>query len=712
MQQKKTFLGLCSLILLLTASVLISSCNKKFDAPPAATDQPIPAGYTKITVKDLKARHTKSAAFDPVSDKVALEVVVTANDKSGNLYKQMYVQDETGAIQVLLDQAGLYGPYPVGRKLWIKCDGLHLSDDNGIIQLGVKFVLNNIPQLAGIESQRIAQYLVAGSLDNPVVPKVVTIGDLGTNMQNEYIGALIKLQGYQFAKSDMDKTYSDTSNYKKTVNLYIQPGCTGTQQIIRTSAYASFAGVNVPDGIGDLTAIYTVFGSTKQFVIRDTSDVQFYGERCGANAPIISIEALRNLYTGSNVDIVSNKIKGIVISDAKNIGNGNIVLQDGNSGIDLFFGTAAATQLAEFKVGDSLVVDISGGSLEQYNGMLEVVLSSSAVPTAAAGTAANGSGLSVVPVTRTVDEIGTNMDAIENTLVRIVNATATSGTYSGNKTLTDASGAMTLRTLTSASFANDNLPTTCQNWVGYVSRFNTVNQIYIRTLADVTAGSNCTVTPPAGDGISLGTTSPLVLDFNAIGAGLPKGVSVRTGASASALGADITFKTAAEVWKHTSGGFKNFASAAGLTASSDSAAQVNATDKALGLRQVSGGSSSFPNGDPGAAFVFQIDNTTGKTNVKLDFLLQSLDDASPRTTTWAVDYATGDSPTAFTPATTTGTMTTGGSTFSSNAISVTFGGALDNQTGKVWIRIVALAGTTGTGNRASTAVDNLKISWN
>lgn len=712
MQNKKNLFGIGSLIILISAIVGIISCNKKFDTPPSAADQPIPAGYTKISVKDLKARHTTTAAYDSIGDKVALEVVVSANDRSGNLYKQMYVQDETGGIQIQLDQAGLYGPYPVGRKLWIKCDGLHLSDDAGVIVLGVKFFVNGTPSIAGIESQRIKDYIIAGSLDNPVEVKTVSVNDLGTNMQNEYIGRLIKLQGYQFSKADMDKTYSDTSNYKKTVNLYIQPGCTGTQQIVRTSAYASFAALNVPDGNGDITAIYTVFGSTKQFVIRDTTDVQFTGERCGANAPIISLSALRALYNGSDVDIVSNKIKGIVISDPKNISNGNIVLQDGNSGIDLFFGTAAATQLANFHVGDSLVVDISGGTLEKYNGMLEVVLSSSAVPLSAAGTAATGSGLSVVPVTRTIDEIGTKMDEIENTLVTIVNATATSGTYSGNKTLTDASGAMTLRTLTTAPFANDNLPATCQNWVGYVSRFNTTNQIYIRTLADVTAGSNCNVTPPPGGGIALGTTSPFLIDFNSIGAGLPDGVSVRTGASASALGTDITFKTSSELWKQTAGAFKNFASGTGLTATSDSASQANSTNRALGVRQVSNTSSTFPNGDPGVAFVFQIDNTVGKSNVQLDFLLQSLDDASTRTTTWAVDYAVGDAPTTFTPATTTGTMTTGGSQFSISAITASFGGALDNQTGKVWIRIVALTGTTGSGTRATTAIDNFNITWN
>ena len=107
----------------------------------------------------------------------------------------------------------------------------------------------------------------------------------------------------------------------------------------------------------------------------------------------------------------------------------------------------------------------------------------------------------------------------------------------------------------------------------------------------------------------------------------------------------------------------------------DSATQVNAANRTLGIRQTS--STGY---DPGAAFVFLISNTTGKNNLKMDFQLQSLDTSSvvTRTTTWAVDYALGDSPANFTPVTATGTMTTGNKVFSNNAVSVTFP-AFDNM---------------------------------
>ena len=110
-------------------------------------------------------------------------------------------------------------------------------------------------------------------------------------------------------------------------------------------------------------------------------------------------------------------------------------------------------------------------------------------------------------------------------------------------------------------------------------------------------------------------------------------------------------------------------------------------------------------------FVFEINNTSGKTNLALNFLLQSLDDGIGRTTTWQVDYATGDNPTTFVPVATPPSTITTSTSFSSTPVTVDFGNALDNQSGKVWIRIVTLSATTGSGSRASSAIDDVKFSW-
>ncbi|MFD1870814.1 choice-of-anchor J domain-containing protein [Hymenobacter bucti] len=203
--------------------------------------------------------------------------------------------------------------------------------------------------------------------------------------------------------------------------------------------------------------------------------------------------------------------------------------------------------------------------------------------------------------------------------------------------------------------------------------------------------------------------SPYVEAFDGLATGLPAGFSLYTGATATALG---TAPTAAQViltpgsgttsWAGTGGGFKNFASATGQASTLTAANQATVTNRALGVRQTG------TVGDPGASFVFQAANTSGRAGFALSFNLQSLDAGSPRTTTWTVDYAVGTS-TSFTAL---ATGTTGGSTFASKPISVDFGAALNNQGGPVTIRISTLAASLGSGNRPSSAIDDFTLSWN
>ncbi|HRO17130.1 MAG TPA: DUF5689 domain-containing protein, partial [Ferruginibacter sp.] len=108
---------------------------------------------------NLKALHTGSGAFTPITQDIVISGIVTANDKSGNFYKQLFIQDTTGAIQVLLNATNLYTTYPVGRRVYIKCNGLYISDDNGNMILGSRAVVGGVPSLEGIPSAMINRYV-------------------------------------------------------------------------------------------------------------------------------------------------------------------------------------------------------------------------------------------------------------------------------------------------------------------------------------------------------------------------------------------------------------------------------------------------------------------------------------------------------------------------------------------------------------------------
>lgn len=267
-------LKLMTAVALFVSIGTLNSCKKEFDNPPGPSD---PAIVANTSIKELKAMHTSSGAYDIITTDAVISGVVVADDRSGNLYKQLFIQDATGGLQILLDANSLYGTYPVGRRIFIKCKDLCISDYNGTMQLGVKATVAGLPSQEGIPSALISKYVIGGSINNPVTPIVVTQSQLGTNMQDPYLGCLIQLDGYEFA--DTSVTFSDTSVYKSTVNRDIK-NCSGQTIIIRTSAYASFAGKKVPGGNGSVVAIYTTFGTTRQLLLRSNEDLNFTGGRC------------------------------------------------------------------------------------------------------------------------------------------------------------------------------------------------------------------------------------------------------------------------------------------------------------------------------------------------------------------------------------------------------------------------------------------------
>lgn len=696
-----------SLFFLLILSVSFNACKKAFHAPGNTGD---PGVVATISIKDLKSRYTSGTAVAVTDDQV-IEGVVICDDKSGNYYQQIAMQDATGGILLRLGSANLYNYYPVGRKIYVKLKGLYLGQYNGTLQLG-----------AGIDSAYISQggvtllafnlfdqHIIKGPLNQPVIPVVVTASQLTTSLQDRYVSTLIRMEDVEFAATDTGKSYADLGQSgNRIVQACAAPG--SNRITLRTSNYSNFAETKVPAGNGAIVGVYSYFGSTKQLTIRDNSDVRFTNSRCGSGpTTLMNIDELRSLYTGSITYAPNGKrITGIVISDrtTSNLNNQNIIIQQGNgqAGICIRFTSAHA-----FDLGDSINVNVTGQELSEFNGLLQL----NNVPLAYATRVATSKA--ITPRAATFAAIQTNFRAWESTLVRIVNITSlvggTSGRWGGSVTMTDATGTLISFTSTTATFANNSFPSTADSFIGYLTPFNTTRQIAFRNLSDVVAGAG---PPPGSSGLPL-TNSPYVQNFDGIATGLPQGISVKIGASSSSVGtADMPFYPATGLssptaWNQTSAGLKNFASFTGMSSSSDAAVQGAHPNRALGIRQT-----SATGYDPGASYVILLSNTSGKTNFQLTFLLQSLD-VTPggRTTAWSVEYGIGDAPTSFTSVTSSpATLSTNLGTFSSTPVTVNFGSSLNNISQKVWIRIVTLAATTGSGNRPSTAIDDLQLSWN
>src|SRR4030095_15193822 len=114
----------------------------------------------------------------------------------------------------------------------------------------------------------------------------------------------------------------------------------------------------------------------------------------------------------------------------------------------IYFGGTIA-----YNIGDSIVLDVTGDSLQNYNGSLEIKTASGTLKPSPLAT-----GRTVIPSLLSISQVKSDLSNIEHTLIRIVRSIANGGTtYSGSRTLTDASGSITLFTSSAASFANNTL---------------------------------------------------------------------------------------------------------------------------------------------------------------------------------------------------------------------------------------------------------------
>lgn len=189
--------------------------------------------------------------------------------------------------------------------------------------------------------------------------------------------------------------------------------------------------------------------------------------------------------------------------------------------------------------------------------------------------------------------------------------------------------------------------------------------------------------------------------FDNLSSGLSPGWSVRTGASATALGTESdTINFAATSWGSVTGNFRNVASLEnpGVASGDSVATQSGYADRALGIRQTG----TF--GDPGAAFTFHL-SSVGLSLTDIRFSAQIAPPSTSASTTWSLQYGLGSNPGSFT---TLASFADPGAFGFTTVVGSNLGGALDNQS-DIWLRVVALDASVGGGSRDTFAIDNFSI---
>lgn len=240
-------------IILGSLLLLSVACKKEYDSPPVNT---IPEGNI-ITLTQLRDLY-QGTPVKFVDGDTNVYAVVTADEMSGNLYKNVYIGDANAGINMrLLTSGGLYE----GDSIRINLNGTVLSSYNGMLQL---------------DSVDVDKNIVKQATNVSVTPITVTIDQVIADPSLQ--ARLIKLENVEFKNTDVGTTFADAVNQQSANKTIVD--CGGSEVLMRTSGYATFAGQLVPGGNGSIIAIVGQYNTDKQLYLRRTADISLPNSSC------------------------------------------------------------------------------------------------------------------------------------------------------------------------------------------------------------------------------------------------------------------------------------------------------------------------------------------------------------------------------------------------------------------------------------------------
>ena len=269
------------LAIAITSMGLAACMDKDWEAPQF--DEPLygnnsimkEEGDKVITIGELKEKYSSlinasSDGVKEITDDWQLQVVVNGNDEGGNLYKQISVQDPTGAIIVGINGSNLYPYMPVGQQLLINLKGLHIGGYRKQAQIGALYNGRSIGRMDTDVWEQHVRLLKEGEIE----AKVDTV-DFDENA-DKYIlsGRIVKLSGVTISGEGTQVLAPDDGSVALSSNCANRLINGKSSLVLRTSSYSKFANRAIPKGKADVYGVCTRYNNTWQILMRTESDLQ------------------------------------------------------------------------------------------------------------------------------------------------------------------------------------------------------------------------------------------------------------------------------------------------------------------------------------------------------------------------------------------------------------------------------------------------------
>lgn len=240
-----------------------------------------------ISIADLKTQFAtiinSDNGYKQIEKDMMIKAVVTGNDVSGNIYNQVSVQDASGAIIIAINGSGLSGYLPVGQEILVNLKGLYIGS------------YKKLPQIGGVNTKLSDGSLGIGKIERAIWNehfKILNPGeaDASTVEPEEFdltkltdaaymeanVGKLMTLKKVKFASANGTNVWApdDTNTSLELIDAETGKKISSSNLVVRNSGYSKFANEVVPQGVFDITGIFTRYNNTWQIVLRSTDDLK------------------------------------------------------------------------------------------------------------------------------------------------------------------------------------------------------------------------------------------------------------------------------------------------------------------------------------------------------------------------------------------------------------------------------------------------------
>lgn len=321
-------------IILAAICVIIAGCqNKKdWDAPanvvPPYGNPSIVEDASKLkTIKDLRAMYKAETStqnkWAVIDQDIQIKGYVTCNDRTGNMYKEIAIQDETGAISIGINYGGCFGFLPEGQEILIALKDLHIGNYRQQATIGTQYQDKNGTNCVGrmplsiwnehytYTSRKMTREELdawAGLTVDPTTGKEPALfadcsgydgknfikptkpdgsaWDLDADQGKLFILKNVTIHDGGYYDNDTE-TYISGVVFKPGESAFVVPGFStswtfnemeyDTQKTgavcLYTSSYADFAASKLPSGKFTLVGIAKRYKEEWEFIIRDIYDI-------------------------------------------------------------------------------------------------------------------------------------------------------------------------------------------------------------------------------------------------------------------------------------------------------------------------------------------------------------------------------------------------------------------------------------------------------